>query len=240
MNLSTALEHKNLKAVRLETSSDNFAYLIPLPSLPLKAEKRAELFASVSGLVQLSRDRLNANRSVWLDLEHLHQDNAIRQISKYGPLWGPEMGLGLRPESDPPRYWTEDDLMNRDHDSPMPALMRSVMLLNADEKNAMQACEAMTGTGGLIQVVHRCTTQHLQQAWYDVLQPSIREEGLAAFPIYMPLFALSSFTERALPLMELCMRDVDLYVRESVADSGILLLSRQEISPLLEEAGLVK
>ncbi len=237
--MSTEFDQE-LTAVRLTTGTEWFVYIIPVPAFPLKASQRKELFASVALLIRLLREESNANRSAWLELDHLHQDNAIQQIGKCAPLWNPEIGLGLKPEAESPRYWTEDDLTNRDHDSPMPALMRNILLLNTSDEHSAQACQSMTGTGGLTQVIHRCTTERMRRAWYEVLHPFITEEGLAAFPIYMPLLTTESLTASALPMVEHCMREVDVYIRESAEEKGVFLISARALEPWLEAAGLLQ
>jgi hypothetical protein len=172
-----------------------------------------------------------------LQLDELHKDNAILNISRYARQWNPEMGLGIRPEAPPPRYWTEADLMERDHDSPLPALMHSIMLLDSDDAGTKHACETMLGTGGLIQVLHTVSSEHLREAWYSVFQPTIEEEWLAAYPVYAPLLGAASLTDRSPDDLNRWMADAKIYLRESVEDNGLFVLSRYPLDSAWIAAG---
>jgi hypothetical protein len=172
-----------------------------------------------------------------LQLDELHQDNTIRNISRYAQQWKPQIGLGVRPEAPPPRYWSEDDLLERDHDSPIPILMHMVAHLDTDGKSSDLACEVMTGSGGLIQVLHTSEPGQLVRTWYNIFQPTIQEAGLAAYPLYIPLIGTTTIANRPAQDLARWMADACLYVRESIEDKGVFLLSRFPLEMALGRAG---
>ncbi|NYF78653.1 hypothetical protein [Granulicella arctica] len=230
----TAKEHL-FEAVVLKVAELWHAYLVPLPKLPLAIEKRPELLQYMQQFLKILSAEMTYERSVFLQLDELHQDNAIRNISRYGRQWSPQMGLGLLPEAPPPRYWTTEDLLERDYTSTIPALMHSVMHLDTDNAGTKSACEVMTGTAGLIQVLHTCNAAQLLQGWFDVFQPTIQEEGLAAYPLYLPLISGTCIANCTSENLDRWMADAQIYIRESAEDKGILILSRFNLEKLLEK-----
>ncbi len=212
------------------------AYVVPLHALPLQPERRPILRDSVTRLVATLSETAK-ERSVFLLLDELHRDNAIREISRFGRQWRPEMGLGLRPEAEPPRYWTEQDLTDRDHDSPLPALKHTVAYLDTDEAGATHACDVMSGTGGLVQVLHTSLNDDLIAAWNKTFLPEIEEEGLAAYPIYVPLLSTASLIHGETGALDRWMGRADVYMRESASDKAILLVSRFALDAHLRASG---
>ena len=227
-----------LEARPMAVATPWYAYVVPLHALPLEPDRRPILRESMTRLVAALRETAK-ERSVFLLLDELYKDNAIREISRYGRQWRPEMGLGLRPEAEPPRYWTEKDLTDRDYDSQLPALKHTVAQLDTDEAGAAHACEIMSGTGGLIQILHTCSTADLIEAWNHTFVPGIEEEGLAAYPIYVPLLTTASLTNTETGTLDCWMGRADVYVRESASDKALLLVSRFALDAHLRACGFI-
>lgn len=218
-----------LQALELPAAAPFRAYRISLEGLPLKLEARPWLRNTIADLILRTRKSSSLHLSVWLLLDELHKDNAIREISRNGRKWKPDIGIGVRPEGPPPRYRTSGDFLDRDYDSPIPTFVHTVIHLDADPPSLQHACEVMTGTGGLIQVLHLKPVSEVRSEWYRLIQPTIMEEGLAAYPLYFPLLSTKSFAVPATGILERWMSNVEIYIRESAEDQGILIFSKKPL-----------
>ena len=131
------------------------AYLIPMEGFPTNRKSRPLLLKAISELIATLRSTKALQRAVWLLLDELHHENAVTQISRNAAIWQPDIGLGVRPENPPPRFWTGDDLLERDYGTPIPPLKHTVVMLDTNEAGAELACGLMNGIGGLIQTLSR-------------------------------------------------------------------------------------
>jgi hypothetical protein len=239
MALSTETEPPRpcFEALLLRATDGWFAYLIPLVSLPLSPNQKPAYQETLQRLVKLLRGSSASHRTVILELEELHKNDAIRQIGANGRIWGPEFGLGVRPEQSAPKFWKFEDMIERPYDQPIPPLMLSVVRLDTDEAGAGHAAATMAGTGGLLQAIHRDPIDQLVSAWKQVLLPPIQEDGLRAFPLYVPLLTAESVTHSA-EMLNTWLGSVDIYLRESPQDKGLLVVSREALEHKLVEAGI--
>ena len=116
--------------------------------------------------------------------------------------------------------------------------MLSVMRLDTDESGCSHAVETMCGTGGLLQVLHTVPAEQLSDAWMASLLPLIEEEGLRAFPLYVPL--LSGETLRGCTAEQLTtwLGPADTYMRESPTDKGLFILTKRSLEHELAQAGI--
>jgi hypothetical protein len=175
----TALPPRSFQALPMQAPQGWFAYLVPLVPLPLSLRVRSSYHEVLQALVrQLRADK---NRSVFLELEELHKDNGIWQISRNASLWSPEMGLGVRVGHPSPRFWSWKLLSERALDDPFPPLMLSVMRLDAEESGCIHAVETMCGTGGLLQVLHSVPARQLLDAWMEALRSKKKAFALFLF-----------------------------------------------------------
>jgi hypothetical protein len=232
----TALPPRSFQALPMQAPQGWFAYLVPLVPLPLSLRVRSSYHEVLQALVrQLRADK---NRSVFLELEELHKDNGIWQISRNASLWSPEMGLGVRVGHPSPRFWSWKLLSERALDDPFPPLMLSVMRLDAEESGCIHAVETMCGTGGLLQVLHSVPARQLLDAWMEALLPPIEEEGLRAFPVYVPLLSGEMLRGCTAEQLATWLGPSDAYLRESPQDMGLILLARRPLERELELAGI--
>jgi hypothetical protein len=117
--------------------------------------------------------------------------------------------------------------------------MHSAIHLDTEEPGLLHACQTMTGTAGLIQVLHQAPVSQVITSWYNTFQPTIQEEGLAAYPLYLPILSATSLTGQKFEVLDEWMGKADIYIRESMEDKGILLLSRKSLDEALEKTGFI-
>lgn len=231
--------HLRLYAERIATPDSWHAFLLPLESVPLDTHDRPALRSALDKLLNhVAHDQVQAERSLWLLLDQLHKDGAVRLIAKNGTIWNPDMGIGLWPDREPPRMWTRDELLERDYLTPIRELKHTVVHINADKAGFQHAWETMLGTGGVIELLHTGEVAKTIEHWQDVLQPTIEDEAFQAYPFTFPLIEKKSIERRSKEQLDSWFGPVSFYLRESAEDTGILLLSRTPLEKALEKAGI--
>lgn len=238
MDTSTGskLAMSELQALPLEAPDGWHAAKIPF-HFPADEHMRAPLYERIETVLQHLQGETASRKMVCLQLTGLRAENAVKQIAAHGRSWKPEMGLGVYPEGMPPRLWTSSDFLDRNYDEPIPELMENAVLLHAHGSDAQEACRVMTGAGGLIQVLHSTSIAAVQGAWYDLLQPTIAEPGLAGYSVYLPMLSEGSMSdpEKLLRMLQ----PIESYIREDAKAGEIFLISRMNLDAALLSAGLL-
>lgn len=104
MSIETESRHTPFEAVLPRAPEGWFAYLILILPLPMSAHRKPQYVEMLQQLVKSLRAPSAMQRTVFLELEELHKNDAIRQIGANGRLWGPVFGLGVRPEQPAPKF----------------------------------------------------------------------------------------------------------------------------------------
>ncbi len=228
-------EDYRFDVLRLHAPEGWFAVLVPLAPLPLPIRYRPAYRRALEILV--SRLRGSDQRSVILELEHLHKEGAIRDVSRNGARWIPEMGLGVEPGAAPPKLWSFAELSERSVDDPFPPLIRNVMHLEGDERAMQHAVQTMAGTGALLQVVHPVPVETMLEEWKAALLPPIQEEALRAFPLYVPLLSAAALRNVDQATLSVWLGHAHAYLRESTEDRGLLVIARRPLDTPLAGTG---
>lgn len=225
-------------AHRIDVPLPWHAVLIPLPAVPLKAELRPELHERLTRLMTILRGAENLQASTWLLMDTLHHDGASQKIAANGRRWLPDIGLGVWPDREPPRLWTDEDFLERDFETPLRPLMHTVIYISAGEAGAMHAWETMLGTGGVIQLLLPKSPEEFHAETKETLLPTIEDETFRGFSFYFPLLDVRSITGRRNDDLDRWLGSAVVYLRESAEDSGVLLVSRIDPAAALSQAGI--
>lgn len=224
-------------AVNVAVAEGWHAAVIPVGEMPMQRVERAAFADRVDRLVSRLRSLLSVERSVYLNAQELYRENNIRRIAEHGQLWGPEMGVGVYPDAPPTKDWTEIDPMDRDYGTPLPTMKHTVAYLETSETGAAHACAVMAGMGALVQVLHAKTAASAQAAWKRTYQPMV-QEAFASYPLFVPLLHAGNVTERPGYVLNEWMGEAVAYLRESVEDRGLFVLSRRDLVEPFVAAGI--
>ncbi|HEX3437412.1 MAG TPA: hypothetical protein VHT24_11650 [Pseudacidobacterium sp.] len=225
-------------ARRIDVQEPWHAVLIALPSLPLEKSLRPELHEKLTSLVAVLRGVSTLQLSTWLLMDTLHQDGEVRKIAANGRLWVPDVGLGVWPDQEPPRMWSDEEMTEREHDAPLRPFMHTVIHISADESGCMHAWQTMAGTGSVIQLLLEKSPDEFHEEAKANLLPTIEDETFHGFSIYFPLLSVRSISGREASELERWLGSAAVYLRESPEDAGILLLSRIDPAGALRETGI--
>jgi hypothetical protein len=205
-----------------------YAVHIALPSVPLESSLRPELREKLSLVMAALRKDSNLQLSTWLLLDTLHENNEVRKIAANGRRWIPDVGLGVWPDREPPRMWSDADLKDRDFNTPLRPLMHTVIHISAAEEAAVHAWETMLGTGGTIQLLLEKSAEDFHDELRETLLPTIEDETYRGFSIYFPLLSVKSVLRRQAEELDRWLGPTTVYLRESADDTGVLLVTRTD------------
>lgn len=226
-----------VQAVNVVVAEGWHAAVVPTGDMPMPGAGRAAFAETVDRLVSSLQSLPSVERSVYLNVQELYRENNIRLIAEHGKLWGPEMGVGVYPDAPPTKDWTEIDSMDRDYGTPLPVMKHTVAYLETSDAGAANACAVMAGMGALVQVLHHKQATALQAAWTRTYQPMV-QEAFASYPVFLPLLHAGNVTARPEHVLNEWMGEAEVYVRESVEDGGLFVLSRRDLVESLLAAGI--
>lgn len=175
---------------------------------------------------------------VFIQIESLHRGDGPSRIAQNGRRWLPEPGLGVWPNREAPTYWTKADLEDLDEGQEPRNLMDQVFRVSSDQEGREHARNEMLGIGTLIELMTSEFEDALFEQGRSVLLSRIEEPGLRAFSFYIPLIDRDTVKSATTHLLDEWTCGARVYIRESVAEKGILFLVREPLQPIFDELGL--
>lgn len=190
--------------------------------LPAYRKAVGDLLADLPGTNTASPEE------VLLLFECCRPDMEAVTLRENARTWMPEFGVGIWIDQPPPMKWTRDEFKEA-----APGTLRPVVerVLRIRKSPVMQkaAWNRLLGSGAAIWLKEAGVDDILEQA-AEELRPTIRDISLTSFPFYLPLLRASTLTKpssASAGQWERIMPGVDLYLRESVEDCGLLVALRQ-------------
>ncbi|HMF65576.1 MAG TPA: hypothetical protein VK608_15910 [Edaphobacter sp.] len=227
------------KVQQLAAPTGWHAYAIPVPDFPIKPETRGLLNGAIRTVLDRLRGTPPLELSVWLLMDSLHKEGAVRQLSRHGKEWAPEFGLGIWPDREPPRMYKDSDFLDLEFGQEMPAMMHSIVRIGGTEGAAREAWNVMFGLGSTIVTLALDGTDAVLDAVRDALTRRITDESFQSFAFYFPLIGTAALAQASVEEMDEWMGPVQVYARESEEDRAVLLLSRSNAVEALKAAGFI-
>jgi hypothetical protein len=201
------------------------ATLIPVSDFPVPEDERSKLRDALGDWCARLAGNNNLAPSTWLQMNHFHLDQGAQKLSANGRTWLPMTGLGVWPDREPPRLWTKADFEDREYGQPLPPLMHTVFHVSGGTKASTHARDFMIGTGTVVSALLEKDAEQYHQVMREFLLPPITEEALQCHPFYIPLLEAKSLRNVTADLLDSWMGPARVYLRESVEDQGLLLIS---------------
>jgi hypothetical protein len=206
-----------------------FAAFSPASAFPLPDAERSAL-----GELRQALSSEGESES-FLQLSEMHRGNAASRLPRYAAALRPNIGLGVRPDRDPPKLWTSEELYDLEPGTPPRPLMELAMHLDGGANERAAASEAMAGVGALVEV----WLGRSAEAWFaetsPLLSKAITEAPFLGFPFYMPILDLRAIKETPGERLGAHLCGATIYLRESVEDHGILLLCNRQPGDRLQQ-----
>ncbi len=229
-----------LVAEELETAKPWQALLLRA-SFPLESEAKLTLTHFLDELTRLLlAERHDLRREVFLHAWKLEDEELNSLFHQNLSRWKPSLGLGIWPDRKGPSTWTEASFMDASatkmtgEQPELPAY--KFFHLGGEPQHTLQAANLIFGLGATTQMFTRDSFDALQKKGKKVYLPAITSQIYKHADFYLPLLDQRSiaFARRPGYLDEL-MCGVDVYIRESPEDEGVLILSRIPLTPLMEQ-----
>ena len=147
----------------------------------------------------------------------------------------PEVGLGVWTDRDPPAVWTAEDFVDLGPGEQPRVLMYQVFLITPSDEAGEVARSIMLGY-----MVNILTTEDIDTLLTrasTALLPSIKDPSFKCFPFYIPLLERKTLLSAQEDQLEKWFCGAAVYIRDSMEDQGVLIVSRNNLAPILKELG---
>lgn len=210
-----------------------------LPEMPMEAEFRAELAEMLRLLRRRIQDKTKdqVTLDVYLQMTQLQRPSGSQLLSRNGPRWLPEIGMGVWPDREPPRSLNEEDFKNLAPGQKLVETEWPVMRIGVEEETIQfEVLSAMTGSGAsLVLFTGKKWAEAHRVAVSLHLQGLISDDVLKGYPMFVPLLDAKSIATIGKQEIENCLSDVLVYMREDLATRAILIVSRLSLTVLFPE-----
>ncbi len=212
------------------------AVFLPVPVFPIPAENMASLRKLVGACRQVFLKRGQLPSEVFLQTNRLGKLGSAR-LARHAREWMPELGLGVWPDQPPPALPTAADFEDLGPQEKPRPMMYEVMQITGEASTKQLALAAMLGTGAVLEAVTPAGGETFLEQTKALLLPPIKEPGLRRYPFYVPILERKTLESAGPEQLDKWFCGASAYIRESAQDKGILIVSREPLTPLLEGLG---
>ena len=214
------------------------AVLFPVSGYPVPDPERK---TSLQTMVSLSRAFAAQGLSSEMFVHIIPSKNAAAGalLSPNGREWMPRPGLGVWPARRPPALWTKQDFENLEPGHPPQEAVFPTFRISTPGEVRERARATVYGTGAVLEVLTRDSGDVLVKRGTQLLLPTIQEPAYRSFPFYMPLLDAGSIANVTYDKLNIWLCGASVYLRESIDDGGLLVISLAPVRPVLESLGIV-
>ncbi len=213
------------------------AYLLAVSDFPVPEEELDPVRRFLQRFSAAAQQRWKLVAEVGLQLVQLHLKDGPARVAQHGREWIPAVGLGVWPDREPPRGWTDEDFNELGMGEKPRELMFQVLRVTTTPEARSQARDVMLGLGTLVQILIPDSLDAFFDRSARTLLAPIADPAYTCFPFFVPLLEGKALREATGPQLTAWLCGCSVYLRESAEDKGILILSREPLGPLLEDLG---
>ena len=211
-------------------------YRLPISAFPAPDAEVELARRFLQRLTTTLENQLKLSIEVFIQSAQAHLGDAADRLFEHEPQWKTKLGFGVWPDRPAPTVWTREDFENLDVGEMPRKFMYHVLRVSQPREAKESARNVMLGCGTILQTMSPQDGDALLAAWREFLLPTIADRSLRGFQFYVPLLQGSSFSA-APATLDRWLGSAQVYIRESVEDNGILIASRNPLSPLLKVLG---
>ena len=228
-----------LKLDVIETHAPWQAALLPVGTFPLPGALLEIVRPFLLGLADVLVKQYGLSQNVLFQVWKLSPQTGADVISENLPQWPTDLGLGVWPNRQPPTGWTEERIVNaaaaafRGDEPELPS--HRLLRLTADEREQGNAADLMRVFGVGIECFSKLTWEGIAKNGSSLFVPTIKDSHFQRADFYFPLLDRNSIlTANSAEQLDAWMCGIEIYVRASAEDKGILILSKLPLDRLLQ------
>jgi len=210
------------------------AVFLPVSEFPVPEEKMLPIRKLWGACRQAFLKGGELPSEVFLQTNHLGRVGSARLVD-HAREWMPDLGLGVWPDREPPRLRTHADFQDLGPGEKMQPMMYQLMKISGEALTKKKALATMLGTGVALEIVTPEGGEAFLKRSRALLRPPIKEPGFRRFPFYVPILELQSLESATREQLDTWFCGASAYIRESVQDNGILIVSKAPLGPVLEK-----
>jgi hypothetical protein len=210
---------------RISVASPLEAAVLRTGQFPLDKDVSERLVRVLQPWIQALAEKESLEQAMWLQGAELHRSDAVDLLVKHGAEWMPDIGLGVRPDGEPPRMLRADDFRKRRWDAPIKPKHETAFHLMNGVVAAKSAFRLLCGSGTVLYCLLDAPVQIYLAEQRELWLPKIVEPAFRAHPFYMPLIHTTSLEKEEISTLLRWMGRARLYLRESVEDEGVMIVS---------------
>jgi hypothetical protein len=216
------------------------ASLLGVGAFPMPVGELDPMRLLLQAFSEIAAREHGLQHEVLLQLWNLSPQTGGEILSANVSEWAPKFGLGVWPDRKPPQAWTEETLVDAAAavfrgDEPMRPSNR-LLRLTIPKNRQIDAADKMRGFGVQLELFSKDSIETIEERGKKFFLPTITERRFQREPFYLPLLDHASLCRAdSASQIESWICGVDIYIRESAEDRGILILSRFELEPLVEK-----
>ena len=204
-----------------------------LGEMPIASEDRPLLAEFLLRLLHAGEDAFGLTLSVWIEATHLHLEAGTRMLAPHASVWVPKIGLGLHPDGELPRLWTEEDFAEAPWGHKPPVFNNQVWEVSRASGHE-SAIRAMAGRGALSLLLMDGSAAEFKGQMGEVLGPLVVERAYQMYPFYFPLLTEVS---GANAVQGGWLGNARVYVREVFESRALVMFSRVPLETCLAGLG---
>lgn len=210
---------------RVPIDSPFEAAILKTGKLPLDKEAGESLGRVLLPWLRELAERMSLEHAMWLQGAELHSSNAVDLLVKHGAEWMPDIGLGIRPDGEPPRMLRDDDFRKRRWNDPIKIKHETAFHLAGGAAAAESAIRLLCGSGTMLYCLLDAPVQIYLAEQRALWLPTIQEPAFRAHPFYVPFIDAGSLGNKEASRLMSWMGRARLYLRESTEDEGLVIVS---------------
>ena len=226
-----------IKKLSFEGGDRQFEYYFVQAPLGLRPDSYDPVRVFVQDLVSYFIARLGCVHESFIQIGQVRDQEVTRLFASKARSWAPETGLGVWPDRPAPRMLQMKDMEEIESPSSRGPLLNSVFRVTAHANARLDAMSTMLGTGCGLQLISQREGAVLLQNLKELFLGFIQDRVFRIFPWYVPLVGKAALTKPIETFTANVLRGIDVYIRESPEDGGILIVSAQPLAEIIERLG---
>ena len=212
------------------------AYVLTVRGFPLDDEQLGPAQSLVNDFCSAIRQRSRLSSEVFLQLEQLRGKECRNLVADCGKRWLPETGLGVWVDRPPPQKWTQEELENFVPGDKLRPIMFQVFRISTGQQIRDEARSLMLRYGSVMEILTSAGDEYLPRV-KPVFLEGILDRSFTCFPYYVPLIEAKTLASAESGQLDRWFQSMDVYIRESFEDSGILIASAQPLAEVFRSIG---